>query len=77
MIQIKIAPQYYNAVLSGIKTFEIREDDRNYKVGDIVCLNEWDGGDYTGRYMKKTITYILRDAEEYGLKPGYCIFGWR
>ncbi len=75
--QIKIKPEYYKAVLSGLKTFEIRKDDRNYQVGDTVCLNEWDGGDYTGRYTKVTITYVLRDVPEYGLMPGYCIFGWR
>jgi len=36
----KILPEFFEAVILGFKTFEIRKNDRDYKVGDIVFLNE-------------------------------------
>lgn len=32
--RLKIQEQYADAVLNGTKTFEIRKNDRGYKVGD-------------------------------------------
>lgn len=40
--EIKIWPQYYFRVANGSKTFEIRENDRDYQSGDKVILREWD-----------------------------------
>lgn len=31
--ELKILPQYFQAVWSGIKTFELRKDDRDYQLG--------------------------------------------
>lgn len=33
---VKIAPIHYEEIVSERKNFEIRFNDRNYKVGDIV-----------------------------------------
>lgn len=74
---VKIQPEYYKAVIAGMKTFELRKNDRNYEVGDTVCLEEHDGDEFTGRYVTVTITYVLKNVPEYGLQDGYCIFGWR
>lgn len=46
------------------------------QIGDAVILKEWDGEKYTGRETGRNIVYILRDVPEYGLMPGYVIFGW-
>lgn len=74
---LKIRPEYYLPVTRGIKQFELRKDDRDYKVGDLVVLQEWDGEKYTGREsFHLQIQYILRDCPEYGLKEGYCIIGF-
>lgn len=73
----KCLSEYYQAVRTGRKTFEIRQDDSFYEVGDILELREWDGKKYTGHKLTKEITYILRDVPEYGLKKGYCILGIR
>ena len=35
---LKIKPQYFKDVVSGIKTFEVRKNDRNFKVGDLMVL---------------------------------------
>ena len=75
--EIKIKPKYYAAVIAGMKTFELRENDRDYQVGDEVKLMEWDEDGFTGRYYTITITYVLKDVPAYGLAEGFCIFGWR
>lgn len=73
---LKILPEYFGAVLEGRKNFELRKDDRNFKVGDNIVLNEFDGEHLTGRSLLRNIKYILRDCPQYGLKKGYCILGW-
>ena len=75
--ELKILPQYFQAVWSGIKTFELRKDDRDYQRGDILVLREWDGENYTGSAICVKVTYILQNAEKYGLKDGYVIMGIR
>lgn len=76
IIEKKILPKYFDAVISGKKKFEIREDEDGLQIGDAVILKEWDGEKYTGREVGRNIVYILRDVPEYGLMPGYVIFGW-
>lgn len=77
VIKKKILPWYYEAVSSGIKRFELRKDEDDVQVGDIVELWEWDDDiqGYTGRNMLCRVTYVLRNVPEYGLMEGYCIFG--
>ena len=75
---LKILPKYYLAVASGEKTFELRKNDRDYQVGDLIIFTDTDGTPYMTQHKEKTpfrITYILKDASEYGLKDGYCILG--
>ena len=76
--KLKLNTDYYDDSARGVKTFEIRKNDRNFKVGDILELREWvwsglDGqGAYTGNVYWKIITYILEDKAF--LKEGYvCI----
>ena len=74
--EIKIKPEYYVAVISGKKTFEIRWNDRKYEAGDHVILTEWNEDGPTGRKITITISYVLKDVPQYGLMEGFCIFGW-
>lgn len=76
IVEKKILPEYFNAVINGEKTFEIHKDEDNLQKGDALILREWDGEKYTGRETSRNISYILRDVPEYGLMPGYVIFGW-
>ena len=75
--ELKILPEYFDEVRRGNKTFELRKDDRNYKVGDTLRLLEFDYGTYTGRECNRTILYILRDVEQYGLKEGFVILAMK
>ena len=72
-IEKKLLPEYFEAVGRRAKTFELRKDDSDYQIGDLLTLREWNGEEYTGREIIREITYILRDAPEYGLMEGYCI----
>lgn len=76
--ELKILPEYFEAVKKGIKNFELRKDDRDYQVGDMITLKEYTkDGVYTGRGIANLkIEYILRDCPDYGLKKGYCILGF-
>ncbi|MCQ3432091.1 DUF3850 domain-containing protein [Salmonella enterica subsp. enterica serovar Indiana] len=48
-----------NAVIAGQKKAELRRNDRNYKVGDVLSLKEWKHGKYTGREWSAVITHVL------------------
>jgi hypothetical protein len=73
--KLKILPKYYEKVLTGEKTFELRKNDRNYKVGDKLILEEHHLYSSSGRAYLCRITYILKDCSEYGLKDGFVILG--
>jgi hypothetical protein len=66
---------YYPDVAKGRKTFEIRKDDRGFRVGHFLRLREWDPSNmgYTGSSVVRKIVYRL-DAHD-GLHPGYVILG--
>ena len=74
--ELKILPEYFEAVDSLHKQFELRKDDRDYKVGDFLLLKEFEEGTYTGRRAFFQISYILRNGPQDGLADGYCILGW-
>lgn len=76
-VEKKILPEYFRSVVNGTKKFEIREDEDNLQICDVLILREWDGEKYTGKAIEKNIDYVLRDVPEYGLMPGYVILGWK
>lgn len=73
--ELKIYKEYFKEVLNGSKTFEIRKNDRNYRVGDRIVLNELqdDKKTYTGRHFKGVITYVT----DYAQKDGFVVFSFR
>lgn len=74
--ELKILPKYFERVIKGEKTFEIRKNDRDFQTGDVIILNEFDGVKHTGGNVKGKITYIFNGGE-YGLDIGYCIFSFK
>lgn len=69
--QIRLAKSYFDDVANGIKTFELRKNDREYKKGDILEMMEFADGKNTGRMVRVLVTYILEDYT--GIEDGYCI----
>ena len=76
---LKIWSCYFIEVLAGNKTFELRKNDRDYKVGDTLNLIEVDEINFeldpinqtkhyltTGRTHTAKITYIL-EGGQFGL----------
>ena len=57
--ELKIWPDFFSPIVTGEKTFELRKDDRGFKAGDVLWLREWGKGEYTGREIKKRVTYLL------------------
>ena len=61
-IKKKIWPEYFDAVESGRKKFELRLNDFNVEEGDVLLLEEWEPKtkEYTGRSIEKKIGYVFR-----------------
>lgn len=58
--KLKVLSQFYEALETGEKTFELRKDDRGFKAGDFLLLQEWDSKTgYSGRSVKRLVTYLL------------------
>ena len=70
--RLKTWPEYFVKIATEEKTFEIRKNDRPYKIGDLLVLEEWSPeGGYTWREERRFVTYIT-DWEQ---KPGYIVMG--
>lgn len=71
--ELKILPSYYSDVVSGNKRFEVRKNDRNYQVGDILELRAFmPGHGYTGHRRRFLVTYILHGGQ-FGIESGYVV----
>lgn len=70
---LKIEKKFFNDVITEKKKFEVRKNDRDYQVNDILTLNEYDKDKqiYTGRQVSAKILYILDD--DTFLKEGYVV----
>jgi hypothetical protein len=83
--ELKCWPEYFDAILSGEKTFEVRRDDRGFQRGDIIellkCERQRIGGpavitDLYGKPMyvqRFRIGWILTGGQ-FGIEPGYIVF---
>ncbi len=80
-IKKKIWPEYFEAIISGKKKYELRLNDFDVNEGDVLILEEWDPTtkEYTGRSCSKKVTYVGKfdindlfwpkeDIEEKGLQ---------
>jgi hypothetical protein len=73
--RIKILPEFYELVTAGIKTAESRRADRDYRPGDILEINEWSDGKFTGRRAELLISHVLSDPEY--VKEGFVILSFQ
>jgi hypothetical protein len=81
---LKTDPQTYDDVEAGLKTFEIRLDDRNYAVCDVLVLRrtrhsgaEMAAGaplEFSGRTLRVVVQHKLKG---YGLQDNWCILSIR
>ena len=72
--ELKIWPQYFEAVARKDKCFEIRKNDRKFGIGDKLILREYNG-EYTGRTCERFVQYIYFGTGDFGLAEGFCVLG--
>lgn len=74
--EVKVLPQFVKPIVTGRKQFEIRYNDRDYRVGDKLILKEWDEekSEFTGVIIDCSITYLLKGGQ-YGIEPRYVVLG--
>ncbi len=60
---LKTIPPFYKDVENGLKTFEVRKNDRDFKVGDCLVLQEYlpKTETFTGEMILMRVTYIALD----------------
>ena len=75
--ELKTWPEYFQAVISDKKKFEIRKNDRDFKVNDELILKEFnpDNQEYTGRVAHCIVTYTL-DKQPFVLDGYICMAIW-
>lgn len=67
---LKTQQPFFDALKKGHKKFEIRKNDRDFRVGDYLQLQEYDKEKgYSGEFLNFKISYILDD--ETFLQKGY------
>lgn len=66
---LKIKPEFFEKVRRGIKTAELRKNDRDFQTGDTLTLQEFDSG-YTGGFINVYVQDVT-DVSEYA--PGYVL----
>lgn len=75
--ELKTWTAFYGEVVRKRKTFEVRKNDRHYRVGDTLILQEYfpHSEKYSGASLKVPITHIL-EGGQFGIEHGYCVIGF-
>lgn len=75
--ELRSWPRYFADTVAGIRTYDLRRDDRGFQVGDELLLREYDpdAGAYTGRTHRVRIVHMMRHTEFSGLAPRYVVLG--
>ena len=78
---LKTLPVYFDKIWNLLKKFELRKNDRGFKLGDVLNLREYnptiENCEYTGRSIRVLVTFILENCPEFGLQEGFCIMGFQ
>lgn len=81
--ELKTWPSEFREVRQGRKRFEFRLNDRDFAVGDVLRLREWDPAYRQHRYRFSAdytrsdpitcrVTHILHGGR-FGVPEGYCV----
>lgn len=73
-------PHFFDAIVKGDKKHDLRHNDRDFAIGDILLLQRYDpfAGKYTGEECKVKVTYITSNDTPCAfssavLDRSYCI----
>lgn len=72
--KLKTWPEHYEQVINGTKKFEVRRNDRDFQIGDILLLEEFDPylEAYTSHERKYVVTFIL-EGGKFGIAPTHVV----
>jgi hypothetical protein len=75
--ELKTWPAFFQAILEGRKTFEVRRNDRGFQAGDVLRLREYEpersgSSAYTGRSLGVLVKYVL-SGTQFGVVDGFCV----
>jgi hypothetical protein len=77
--ELRTWPGPFECLLDGTKRHEVRKNDRDFHVGDVLRLREWDpnreGHDsekYTGRELWARVSY-LTEPGTWGIPADVCV----
>ena len=75
--KLKTMPVFYDDVEVGAKCFEIRKNDRNFKVGDILHLLKFipETGKFTGESVMVRVKYTICLDNVPGMPGGFIGMG--
>jgi hypothetical protein len=78
--RIKSWPTFFRPIITGERAHELRRNDRDFHVGDILRLQEYDpiSQSYTGATCDAEVTSMTSDempcaVSDEGLRSGFCI----
>jgi hypothetical protein len=62
---------------AGNKPFDVRENDRNFQVGDMLLLHEVEPENEhdTGQIITRWVSYVLQGGA-FGIQPNWCVLGF-
>lgn len=83
--ELKVWPNYFDALRRGDKLFEVRRNDRDFQRGHLLWLREfnpdqsqapqtWGDPRYTGADLRFRISYVLHGGQ-FGIEPGFAVLG--
>lgn len=76
--KLKCVQPYFNDIVNGKKKFEVRKDDRGYKVGDRLDLfvgsHEIVENEFGRLHVHVWVTYLMYGGN-FGVQSGYVVLG--
>ncbi len=84
--ELKCEEPHWTDIREGRKRFELRFDDRDYRVGDILELTSWctitsevRRPETAGQKIRVEVLHLIHGGRfgELGLKPGICCMSIR
>lgn len=70
--ELKILKCFAEKHSEGLKPWELRKNDRDFKVGDLINFTVIDIDGLCCGWYSLEITYLYQGTD-YGLKEGYCV----
>lgn len=73
--ELKTAPGPFRDVRVGLKTYEVRKNDRGFAVGDFLLLREYDGVVYGGGIALARVVHMTDHRGPAPLPDGVVVLG--